>query len=232
MSESGSDAEPEGAPSAGSDAPTASTSGASASEGTGATRIDAGDAAPSDGLARASSGALGFVATRPVTISMLMIAIAFFGAVSFAKLPVDLLPEISYPTLTVRTTFPGAAPEDVEDRISVRLQESLATLPNLVDTTSISRAGTSDVVLEFDWGTEMTFAVQEVRDRVDGVFLPDDAEKPLILRYDPNLDPILRFGVAAPEGALEGLDEEQLIRLRWLAEKRIKRDLEGIKGVA
>ncbi|MEL6906517.1 MAG: efflux RND transporter permease subunit, partial [Planctomycetota bacterium] len=209
-----------------------STSGASASEGTGATRIDAGDAAPSDGLARASSGALGFVATRPVTISMLMIAIAFFGAVSFAKLPVDLLPEISYPTLTVRTTFPGAAPEDVEDRISVRLQESLATLPNLVDTTSISRAGTSDVVLEFDWGTEMTFAVQEVRDRVDGVFLPDDAEKPLILRYDPNLDPILRFGVAAPEGALEGLDEEQLIRLRWLAEKRIKRDLEGIKGVA
>ncbi|MEL6716237.1 MAG: efflux RND transporter permease subunit, partial [Planctomycetota bacterium] len=149
-----------------------------------------------------------------------------------AKLPVDLLPEISYPTLTVRTTFPGAAPEDVEDRISVRLQESLATLPNLVDTTSISRAGTSDVVLEFDWGTEMTFAVQEVRDRVDGVFLPDDAEKPLILRYDPNLDPILRFGVAAPEGALEGLDEEQLIRLRWLAEKRIKRDLEGIKGVA
>ncbi len=183
------------------------------------------------GTAAAAQSALGFVATRPVAISMLMIALGVFGVVSFAKLPVDLLPEISYPTLTVRTTFPGAAPEDVEDRLSVRLQEALATLPNLVDTTSISRAGTSDVVLEFDWGTQMTFAVQEVRDRLDGVFLPSEADKPLILRYDPNLDPILRFGVAPPLGK-EGADEETLIRLRWLAENRIKRELEGLEGVA
>ncbi|MEM9802137.1 MAG: efflux RND transporter permease subunit, partial [Planctomycetota bacterium] len=190
---------------------------------------DGGAAAGSSALA--AQGALAFVATRPVAITMLMLALAVFGAVSFAKLPVDLLPEISYPTLTVRTSFPGAAPEDVEDRISVRLQEALATLPNLVETTSISRAGTSDVLLEFDWGTQMTFAVQEVRDRIDGVFLPADAEKPLILRYDPNLDPILRFGVAPPAGS-EADDEETLIRLRWLAERRIKRDLEGIRGVA
>lgn len=182
--------------------------------------------------AGAARSALAFVATRPVAITMLMVALAVFGVVSFAKLPVDLLPEISYPTLTVRTTFPGAAPEDVEDRISVRLQESLATLPKLVDTTSISRAGTSDVVLEFDWGTEMTFAVQEVRDRLDGVFLPTEAEKPLILRYDPNLDPILRFGVAPPDRDAEARDEDTLIRLRWLAEKRIKRELEGLGGVA
>ncbi|MFT7171123.1 MAG: HAE1 family hydrophobic/amphiphilic exporter-1 [Paracoccaceae bacterium] len=184
-----------------------------------------------DGTSDAARSALSFVATRPVAITMLMIALGVFGLVSFAKLPVDLLPEISYPTLTVRTTFPGAAPEDVEDRLSVRLQEALATLPNLIDTTSISRAGTSDVLLEFDWGTEMTFAVQEVRDRLDGVFLPGEADKPLILRYDPNLDPILRFGVAPPEG-VDVTDEETLIRLRWLADKRIKRELEGITGVA
>jgi HAE1 family hydrophobic/amphiphilic exporter-1 len=184
-----------------------------------------------DGTAGAARNALAFVATRPVAITMLMIALGVFGVVSFAKLPVDLLPEISYPTLTVRTTFPGAAPEDVEDRLSVRLQEALATLPNLLDTTSISRAGTSDVLLEFDWGTQMTFAVQEVRDRLDGVFLPSEADKPLILRYDPNLDPILRFGVAPPEEA-GATDEETLIRLRWLADKRIKRELEGINGVA
>ncbi len=184
-----------------------------------------------EGAARATQGALAFVATRPVAISMLMIALGVFGVVSFAKLPVDLLPEISYPTLTVRTSYPGAAPEDIEDRLSTRLQEALATLPNLVETTSISRAGTSDVLLEFDWGTQMTFAVQEVRDRLDGVFLPAEAEKPLILRYDPNLDPILRFGVAPPEGRA-GSDEETLIRLRWLAENRLKRDLEGIRGVA
>ena len=184
-----------------------------------------------DGTADAARNALAFVATRPVAITMLMIALGVFGIVSFAKLPVDLLPEISYPTLTVRTTFPGAAPEDVEDRLSVRLQEALATLPNLLDTTSISRAGTSDVLLEFDWGTQMTFAVQEVRDRLDGVFLPSEADKPLILRYDPNLDPILRFGVAPPED-VTATDDDTLIRLRWLADKRIKRELEGITGVA
>ena len=173
---------------------------------------------------------LSFVATRPVAITMFILALAVFGGVSLVRLPMDLLPEISYPTLTVRTAFPGAAPEDVEDRVSVRIQESLSTLPGLVRTTSISRAGFSDVVLEFDWGTRMTFAVQEVRDRLDGVRLPDTAERPLILRYDPNLDPILRMGVSLPEGKLAS--EEESIRLRWLAENRIKRELEGLEGVA
>ena len=177
---------------------------------------------------------LTFVATRPVAISMFIIALAVFGVVSLSKLPVDLLPEISYPTLTVRSAYPGAAPEDVEDRVSERVQESLSTLPSLVRSTSISRAGYSDVLLEFGWGTNMTFAVQEVRDRLDDVFLPDDAERPLILRYDPNLDPILRIGLRAPEGVEHNgdFDAEGLIRLRWLAENRIKRQLEGLDGVA
>jgi len=84
---------------------------------------------------------MAFVTRRPVAIFMFIVAIAVFGAVSLGKLPVDLLPEISYPTLTVRTTYVGAAPEDVEDRVSVRIQEALNTLPNLVRTESVSRAG-------------------------------------------------------------------------------------------
>jgi HAE1 family hydrophobic/amphiphilic exporter-1 len=132
---------------------------------------------------------------------MFMVAMTVFGFVSFSKLRVDLLPEISYPTLTVRTTWPGSAPEDVEERISEKIQEALSTLDDLVRSTSISRAGVSDVVLDFDWGTEMSFAVQDVREKLDSVFLPDGAERPLILRYDPNLDPILRIGVRAPRGA-------------------------------
>ena len=181
-------------------------------------------AAPDDVVGR-----LAFVVTRPVAITMFILALGVFGVVSFLKLPVDLLPEISYPTLTVRTAYPGAAPEDVEDRVSTRLQEALSTLPGLVRTSSVSRAGFSDVVLEFDWGTGMTFAVQEVRDRIDGVFLPSGAERPLILRYDPNLDPILRIGVR-PADEHAGVDD--FVRLRWLAEKKIERELEGIDGVA
>ncbi|MCK6448747.1 MAG: efflux RND transporter permease subunit [Planctomycetes bacterium] len=179
-----------------------------------------------------SSGARGLidvVVTRPVAVTMFMVSLAVFGFVSFGKLPMDLLPEISYPTLTVRTTFPGAAPEDVEDRISERIQEQLSTLPKLVRLVSISRAETSDIVLDFDWGTNMTFAVQDVRDKLDGVFLPQGAERPLILRYDPNRDPILRIGLSTSRE----LDPDRaLMQLRWIAENRVKRELESIAGVA
>ena len=182
---------------------------------------------------------LGFVTRRPVAITMFVLAMAVFGFVSLAKLRVDLLPEISYPTLTVRTTWPGSAPEDVEERISEKIQEALSTLDELVRSTSVSRAGVSDVVLDFDWGAEMSFMVQDVREKLDSVFLPNGAERPLILRYDPNLDPILRFGVRVPEGTgsrAYDLDERErvaeLIRLRYVAENRIKRDLESLEGVA
>jgi len=180
---------------------------------------------------RQSSGLLGFVTTRPVAITMLMLAIAVFGAVSFSKLRLDLLPEISYPTLTVRTSYSGAAPEDIEDRISERIQEALSTLPRVVRSTSLSRAETSDVMLDFEWGTAMSFAVQDVRDRLDSVVLPREAARPLILRYDPNLDPILRIGLTLPKESSSG-SERDLIQLRWLAEKRIKRELETIPGIA
>ena len=175
---------------------------------------------------------LGFVTGRPVAISMAMLSLAVFGVVSFFKLRQDLLPEVSYPTLTVRTSWPGAAPEDVEQRISQRNSEALSTLNGLVRSSSSSRAGTSDVLLGFDWGTPMTFAVQDVREKLDGVFLPQGVERPLILRYDPNLDPILRIGVTAGSNAEGGSAEADLKLLRWIAENRIERELESIEGVA
>jgi HAE1 family hydrophobic/amphiphilic exporter-1 len=174
-------------------------------------------------------GLLGAVTGRPVAVTMLMLSLAVFGFVSFVELDQDLLPEISYPTLTVRTNWPGSAPEDVEQRISMRVQEALNSLPGLVRSSSTSRAGVSDVLLEYTWDTPMTFAVQDVRERLDGVFLPDGVERPLILRYDPNLDPVLRLGLTSAGGPA---DEDQLIQLRWTAENRIKRELESLPGVA
>ena len=178
---------------------------------------------------RAPGGVLSVVTRRPIAIGMLMLALVVFGLASFLSLRQDLLPEISYPTLTVRTSWPGAGPEDVEQRVSVRVQEALGTLPGLVRTSSTSRAATSDVVLEFDWGTPMTFAVQDVREKLDGVFLPAGVERPLILRYDPSLDPILRIGMTNRQG---GGDERSLVALRWLAEQRVERELESLAGVA
>ncbi len=185
---------------------------------------------------------LAVVTARPVAVTMIVVAAAVFGWVSFSKLRVDLLPEIGYPTLTVRTTWAGAAPEDIEDRISERVQEALSTLPRLVRASSVSRAETSDVNLEFEWGTPMTFAVQDVRDRLDTVFLPSGSTKPLILRYDPNLDPVLRIAVSLPDAARARIaggemdiakqTERELVHLRWYAENRIQRELETIPGVA
>lgn len=188
----------------------------------------AGSAQSSAAVHSVERGPLGFITGRPVAVTMIMLSLAVFGLVSFFKLRQDLLPEISYPTLTVRTTWEGAAPEDVEQRLSVRISEALSTLQGLVRTTSRSRAGASDVLLEFDWNAEMTFSVQDVRERLDGVFLPNGAERPLILRYDPNLDPILRIGLVAKRGT----GEDALTNLRWLAENRLERELEALEGVA
>lgn len=169
------------------------------------------------------SGFLGFGIHRPVGMLMVVLAGVVFGLVSLSKLPVDLLPPIDYPSLTVRTTYPGAAPEDVEERVTEQLEDVLSTVGNLVRIRSSSRAEVSEILLEFEWGSNLPFLVQDVRERIDRVFLSQGVERPLILRYDPSLDPILRVAVAG------GND---LVRLRDLAEQEIERELEGLPGVA
>ncbi|MFH1007720.1 MAG: efflux RND transporter permease subunit [Candidatus Latescibacterota bacterium] len=160
--------------------------------------------------------------TRPVAILMIVIAVVVFGLVSYQRLSLNLMPDISYPTLTVRTEYPGAAPEEVEHTISRPIEQALGVVNQLVSIQSISKAGLSDVILEFEWGTDMNFATQDVREKLD-YFYVEDAERPLILRYDPTMDPIMRLGVY---GDLD------LFALRRIAEDEIKRDLEGLSGVA
>ena len=154
---------------------------------------------------------------------MVVMAVCVFGWVSYERLALDLMPDITYPTLTVRTQYPGTAPEEVENQVSRRLEQELGIVPHLVRISSISKAGQSDVILEFEWDTDMNTASANVREKVDRTRLPDDAEKPLLLRYDPSLDPILRLGLHGPQ---------TLYTLRKLSEREIKRELESIPGVA
>lgn len=164
-----------------------------------------------------------FPIRRPVATTMFVLAVAVFGFISLGKIPLELLPEISYPTVTVRTSYPGAGPEDVEERISKRIEETLAVLPGLERHSSISRAGVSDVILEFVWGTNLSFATQDIRERLDRTPLPDDAEAPLILRYDPSLDPVIRLSVFGERG---------LEQIRETAEDVVAKRLQSIPGVA
>lgn len=164
-----------------------------------------------------------FIAQRPVAIIMIVLGIAVFGYVSYTQLTWDLMPEISYPSFTIRTEYPGAAPEEVENSVSRLLEEQLSLIKDLISITSISRPEQSDIVLEFNWDANLDRAAQEIREKLDQVFLDPAVKRPMILRYDPALDPLLRVGVTA---------DIPLIDLRLLVEDEIARELESIPGVA
>nr|HMQ21547.1 efflux RND transporter permease subunit [Planctomycetota bacterium] len=130
----------------------------------------------------ARGGLLGLAIERPVGVSMIVVALVVFGIVGFRKLQTTLLPELSYPTITIRTDFEGASPEDVEERVSEPIREAVSVLSSVSKVTSISRAGRSDVIVEFNWGTAMMNATGDLREKLDRAFLPPEAEQPLILR--------------------------------------------------
>ncbi len=169
---------------------------------------------------------------RRVTIVMLMVAIGLFGIVSLARLNLNLLPDISYPTLTIRTELTGAAPVEIENLLTKPIEEAVGVIRNVRLVRSVSRSGQSDVTLEFIWGTDMDIAGVEVREKLDILFLPLEASRPLLLRFDPSSEPIMRLGLQYKEAAAGGEAEAQLKALRRLAEDRIKNDLEAEEGTA
>ena len=175
---------------------------------------------------------------RPVSIAMATLAVALFGGLSLDRLGLSLLPELAYPTLTVRTDFEGAAPAEVEEQVTRRLEERLGVINGLRRMHSISAAERSDVVLEFAWGMDMTNASVEVREKLDLVQLPLDIERPSILRLNPNLDPIVRAAIVLKDGGDDevsddtGSDAARLQELRRFAEDVVKKRLDPVLGVA
>jgi len=188
-----------------------------------------------------------FSTRRKVTIAMFTLGILLFGIVSLSRLKINLLPELSYPTLTVRTEYPGAAPAEIENLVTKPIEEALGVVKNVEQVRSISRSGQSDVTLEFAWGTEMDFASIDVREKLDALQLPLEVERPVILRFDPTLDPIMRYAFHineqdandSPRIDFTSLEEEDnspnisnLKKLRRFADEQIKKELESSGGVA
>lgn len=177
---------------------------------------------------------------------MFTLGIILFGFVSLSRLKINLLPELSYPTLTVRTEYEGAAPAEIENLITKPIEEALGVVKNVEQVRSISRTGQSDVTLEFAWGTEMDFSSIDVREKLDALQLPLEADRPVILRFDPTLDPIMRYAFFIEEKKQDRTDvnfaslEEQnevsnisnLKKLRRFADEQIKKELESSTGVA
>ncbi len=183
-------------------------------------------------MKRQGGQAQSFATARPVAVLMVFFAAIVFGYFSYSRLALRLMPEMSYPTITVRTEYPGAAPEEVETDISRPVEEALGVIAGLRRTSSVSRAGVSDVVLEFAWDTSMADAVQDTLEKLDLVVLPEDSDNSLILRFDPALDPVMELSVTSARDVPLAERDAELRRIRRIAELQIKRSLEPIKGVA
>jgi HAE1 family hydrophobic/amphiphilic exporter-1 len=173
-----------------------------------------------------------FTVTRPVAVLVVFFAVMVFGLFSAQMLPLNLMPEISYPKLTVRTEYAGAAPAEVENDVARPLEEALGVVAGVTRISSISRAGYCDVVMEFTWDSDMDDANQDVLEKIDQVkpVLPDEVNQPLILRYDPTLDPVLVLALTGDEEVFKGVDG--LKALRRIGDREVRRLLEPVEGVA
>jgi HAE1 family hydrophobic/amphiphilic exporter-1 len=169
---------------------------------------------------------------RRVTVVMCTVAIAIFGLVSLSRLKLNLLPDLSYPTLTVRTELPGAAPLEVENLITRPVEEAVGIIRNVRQVRSVSRSGQSDVILEFVWGTDMDLVGIDVREKLDLLQLPLEAKRPLLLRFDPSSEPVMRLAFLDEGERAREETVDRLKALRRFAEDRLKPDLESVEGSA
>jgi hydrophobic/amphiphilic exporter-1 (mainly G- bacteria), HAE1 family len=162
---------------------------------------------------------------RPVTTVAATLALVLLGAVSLERLPVSLLPDVTLPVLTIRTSWPGAAAPEASRFVAEPIEEAIAATPGLVELRSVSRNAEVTTTAQFAWGTDMAATVLAVRERLDNARaqLPDEAERPTLLTSDPGQRPIAVLGASSPG---------DLRALALLAKQVFSRRLEQLDGVA
>ena len=161
---------------------------------------------------------------RPVFATMLILALVVVGAASWFRLGVDRFPSVDLPTVSVRTTLPGAAPEEVETEVTQRIEEAVNSVAGIDQIRSISGNGASVVVVTFELDRDIDVAAQDVRDRVSTVIrhLPDGTETPVISKFDNDSQPILTVALSA---------DRSLRELTEIADKTVRPILERASGV-
>ena len=162
---------------------------------------------------------------RPIASLMIIVAMLILGGVALTRMPVALLPDLNFPAAVVITNYENVGPQEVEALVTRPIEEAMATVRNVRRVTSTSSPGSSTVVVQFNWGTDMDFAALEMRERLDLIrdFLPDGVSQPQVFRFDPSLQAMFQFNVGGME---------DLASLRQFVDDRIKNRLERIEGVA
>jgi len=166
-----------------------------------------------------------FSVNHPIFTIMIMLIVIILGGVAFSRLPIDLLPDITYPTLSIFTTYENASPEEVEELITRPIEGAMAAVPGVEEVTSVSTEGSSQVRIMFGWGTDLDAATDDVRDRLDRILpiFPEDVERPRLFKFDAASFPILILGASSD------LDP---IQTRRLIDDQIKYRIERVPGVA
>ena len=159
---------------------------------------------------------------------MLSGVIILIGWISFTRLPVDLMPDVSFPSITVRVGYAGVGPLEMEELVTRPLEQAMSAVAGLERLESTSSEGSSRVTLNFAWGTDLNEAADDVRNRLDRIRgrLPEEADAPVMFKFDASASPIMGVGV-------EGLDASlDRVKLREIGEHDLSPRLERVPGVA
>lgn len=173
-------------------------------------------------------GIINFAVKRPVAMTIFAAVIIILGVFTFVDIPLDLYPDMKLPYAAVITTYTGAGPEEVESQVTQLIEDSVGTLAGVQRISSQSSAGQSLVLLEFDWGTDMSTATTDIREKVgmyEG-YLPDGVEKPLVVKMDPTMMPVMQLTISSAD------DSISLAQLQSLADDIIEPRLARIPQVA
>ncbi len=166
-----------------------------------------------------------FSVHRPIFTIMVVLMVILLGGVSLFRLPIDLMPDISYPTISVSCQYENAGPEEIEELITRPIEEAVSAVPGVEELTSSSVEGRSVVRVTFTWGTDLDTASNDIRDRLDRIIdhLPEEADRPTVRKFDLASFPILHLGASSR------LDP---VQTRLILEDQVKYRLERVPGVA
>ncbi|MCB5249196.1 MAG: efflux RND transporter permease subunit [Candidatus Cloacimonadales bacterium] len=162
---------------------------------------------------------------RPVLTIMVSMIVIILGAVALSRLPIDLMPDVTSPTISVSTSYSKASPLTMEELVTRPIEEALAAVPGVQEISSRSTEGSSNVQVSFSWGTDLEAASNDIRDRLDRIIsrLPDEASRPSLRKYDMSATPVIMMGVTSDLDVLE---------LRRILEEQVSYRLERVDGVA
>ena len=162
---------------------------------------------------------------RPIFTIMVVLIVILLGIISLLRLPIDLMPDISYPTLSISCSYTNAGPEEIEELITRPIEQAMSAVPGVEEVSSVSVEGRSSVRVTFSWGTDLDAAANDIRDRLDRVVrrLPEEVDRPTLRKFDLASFPILILGASSR------LDP---IQTRQILEDEVKYRLERVPGVA